>query len=64
MASFLTMSQALSEGRLHDFVAQVEAEEVGPADRAQFEVIIGRITAPLPEDQTSHSLAAGGSRGR
>lgn len=60
----LSLSQALSEGRLEEFVAQAEAEGVGPADRAQFCSMVGRVTAPLPEDQTSRSRAAGGSRGK
>lgn len=52
--SKLTLSDALNHGRLHDFVAQAEAEGVGPADRAQFEKMVGRVTAPQPEGQTSH----------
>jgi hypothetical protein len=54
----LTLSQALAENRLPEFIAQVEADGVGPADRAQFERMVGRVTAPLPEGQTSH-LPAG-----
>ena len=60
----LTLAQALSEGRLDEFVAQAEAEGVGPADSNQFERLVGRVTAPQPEDQTSHSPARGLKRGK
>lgn len=60
----LTLSQALSEGRLSDFVDQAEADGIGPADRAQFEAMVGRVTAPQPEDQTSRSPAHGSKRGK
>ena len=53
----LTLAVALKQNRLADFAAQAEAEGIGPADRAQFEKILGRVTAPLPEGQTSHSPA-------
>jgi len=62
--SQLTLSQALAEGRLSDFVTQAEAEGVGPADRAHFEALVGRLTAPQQEDQTSRSRGDGGSRGK
>ena len=45
----ITLSQALKEGRLGDFVDQSEAEGVGPANRDQFDAMVGRITAPRPE---------------
>lgn len=51
----LTLSDALASGRLGQFVAQAEADGIGPADRTQFEKMVERVTAPLPEDQTSHS---------
>lgn len=60
----LTLSQALAEGRLQDFAAQAEADGIGPADRAQFDALVGRVTAPLPEGQTSHSPVRGSKRGR
>jgi hypothetical protein len=60
----LTLSEALASGRLDDFAAQAEAEGVGPADRAQFEALVGRITAPQPEGQTSRSPAHGSKRGK
>lgn len=59
----LTLAQALAEGRLQDFATQAEAEGIGPADRAQFDALVGRVTAPLPEGQTSHSPVRGSKRG-
>ena len=64
MSAGLTLSQALAEGRLEDFVAQAEAQGIGPADRAQFEAMVGRITAPQPEGQTSRSRAHGSKHGK
>lgn len=60
----LTLSDALSSGRLDQFVEQAEAEGIGPADRAQFDKMVGRVTAPRPEGQTSRSPDGGGSRGK
>jgi hypothetical protein len=60
----LTLSRALAEGRLPDFIAQAEAEGIGPADRAQFDAVVERVTAPLPEGQTSRSPARGSMRGK
>lgn len=60
----LTLSQALSEDRLDDFINQAEADGVGPADRGAFEDLVGRITVPQPEDQTSHSRGDGSKRGK
>lgn len=60
----LTLAEALASNRLADFAAQAEAEGVGPADRSQFEALVGRLTAPQPEDQTSRSPDGGASRGK
>lgn len=60
----LTLAQALTEGRLQDFVDQAEAQGIGPADRAQFDAMVGRVTAPQPEGQTSRSPAHGSKRGK
>ena len=60
----LTLSEALASGRLDEFAAQAEADGVGPADRAQFEALVARITAPPPEDQTSRSRDGGSKRGK
>jgi hypothetical protein len=60
----LTLSEALASSRLPEFIIQAEAAGVGPADRAQFDAMVGRITAPPPEDQTSRSPARGSTRGK
>ena len=60
----LTLAEALKSGRLSDFVDQAERQGLGPADRAQFEEVVGRVTAPQPEGQTSHSPVRGSKRGK
>lgn len=60
----LSLSEALATNRLHDFIAKAEAEGIGPADRAQFDALMGRVTAPQPEDQTSRSRGHGSKRGK
>lgn len=60
----LSLAQALDEGRLEEFIEQAEAEGVGPADRAQFEALVGTLTAPQPEGQTSRSRDGGSKRGK
>ncbi len=60
----LTLSEAIASDRLADFAKQAEAEGVGPADRSQFDQLIGRVTAPQPEDRTSRSRGDGSKRGK
>lgn len=60
----LTLAEAIEQDRLDDFTAQAEAQGIGPADRAQFEAMVGRVTAPQPEDQTSRSPGSGSKRGK
>lgn len=60
----LTLSEALASGRLSDFVDQAEAAGIGPAERSQFDALVGRVTAPQPEGQTSRSPAHGSKRGK
>ena len=60
----LTLAEALSAGRLDDFALQAEADGIGPADRAQFEALVGTLTAPQPEGQTSRSRGDGSKRGK
>ena len=64
MPEYLSLAEALASDRLADFIDQAEGEGVGPADRAQFEALVGRVTAPQPEGQTSRSPGGGASRGR
>lgn len=60
----ITLAAALADGRLEEFVDQAESQGIGPADRAQFDGLVGRITAPQPEGRTSRSPARGASRGK
>jgi hypothetical protein len=60
----LSLAKALASGRLNDFALQAEAEGIGPVDRSQFDALVGRVTAPLPADQTSRSPAPGSTRGK
>lgn len=64
MDGYLTLQEALNSNRLEDFIAQAEAEGVEAADREMFDELVGRVTAPRPEGQTSRSRAGGGSRGK
>lgn len=60
----LSLADALASNRLEDFIVQAEADGIGPADRAQFDALVGRVTAPLPEGQTSRSPVRGSKRGK
>ena len=64
MDGFLTLQQALDSNRLEDFIAQAEADGVAAADREMFDDLVGRVTAPQPEGQTSRSPARGSKRGK
>ena len=52
----LTLSQAISQGRLDEFIDQAEESGVGPIDEAEFEQTAATVikTPPQP-DQTSCS---------
>lgn len=58
----LTLAEAIRTGRLETFAAQAEAQGIGPADRAQFDALVGAVTAPLPEGQTQGRKAQGKAR--
>ena len=60
----LSLAEALASDRLDEFAAQAEAAGVGPADRAQFDALVGTLTAPPPEGQTSRSGGGGSKRGK
>ena len=62
MEDYISLAEALATGRLEAFTEQAESEGIGPADRAQFEAMVGRITTPRQEGRTSRSRARGGSR--
>jgi hypothetical protein len=57
----LTLSQAVKEGRLSEFIAQEEARGIGPATRADLDRALAKILkAPQSKDQTSRSPSRGG----
>ncbi len=59
----LTLIEALETGRLDEFIAQVEADGVGPISRAKFEDTASKvIKTPQSDDQTSGSPRRDGSR--
>jgi len=60
----ITLAEAIAAGRLDDFIDQAETDEIGPADRDQFNAMVERITAPRPEGQTSRSRGSGSKRGK
>lgn len=61
----LTLTEALAEGRLPDFIAQEEARGIGPIDRAELDVgIAALVKGPQSEDQTSRSACDDGSTGK
>lgn len=60
----LSLAEALASNRLDEFAAQAEADGFGVADRAEFEGLLGRVTAPQPEDQTSRLRGGGSKRGK
>lgn len=60
----LSLAEAIAGDRLEEFVTQAEAQGIGPADRPMFDTLVGRITAPQPEGQTSHSRGGGSKRGK
>jgi hypothetical protein len=61
----LTLNKALAEGRLDEFIAQAEADGIGPASEdAMVSLMEALVKAPPRADRTSRSPARGGSRGR
>ena len=58
----LSLSVAINEGRLAEFVAQEEARGVGAASKRDFEKAVKLLTAPpRSTDRTSRSASRGGS---
>jgi hypothetical protein len=60
----LTLSSALAQNRLAEFVDQAEREGIGPVDAAALEALMGRVIEPPRADQTSRLSARDGSRGK
>ena len=64
-SSVLTLSEALETGRLQEFIAEREAEGVGPVSEAEFdETASTLIKKPLSDDQTSRSPRSGDLPGK
>ena len=58
----ISLSEALKEKRLDDFIAQQEARGVGPISEVEFDLTASTvIKTPLSDDQTSGSLPRDGS---
>jgi hypothetical protein len=63
--SMLTLSKALKNGQLQEFIAQEEHLERGQADRHSFDEVIKKaVTKHQSQDQTSGSHVRGGSTGK
>jgi hypothetical protein len=62
----MTLSEALKNGQLREFIAQEEARGVGPASRKKLDAAIKALATkpPPPKDQTSRSTSRDGSRGK
>ncbi len=62
----ITLTQAIKDGRLQEFIAQEEARGIGPAERKKLDATIKRLaTTPLKsKDRTSRSSSGGGSNGK
>lgn len=58
----LTLSDAIAEGRLEEFIAQSEADGVSPISEAEFDNTASTvIKTPQQDGQTSGSLPDDGS---
>ena len=61
----LSLNQAISEGRLEDFIRQAEASDIGPISQADFDAAATKvIKSGQSEDQTSRSASRDGSTGK
>lgn len=60
----LTLSNAISAGRLADFIEQEEARGVGPVDPGELDKALSQlIKSEKSEDRTSRSASSDGSSG-
>jgi hypothetical protein len=56
MSQPLSLTSAIKDGRLPEFIAQEEGRGVGPAAQSELELAIKLLaTQPRSEDQTSRS---------
>jgi hypothetical protein len=60
----ISLADALASGDLEPFIRQAEASGLGPAVRTQFDALLGAVTAPPQEGQTSRSPVRGSTRGK
>ena len=61
----ISLSEALNQDRLEEFIAQEEARGVGPIKEAEFDLSASSvIKTPQSADQTSGSPRRDGSRGK
>ena len=60
----LSLSEALTSGRLEDFIIQAERDGIGSAPTQIFDALLARVIAPQPVDRTSRSPGRGGSPGK
>jgi hypothetical protein len=61
----ISLSQAITEGRMPEFVDQEEKRGVGPADPAELDDALSRvIKGEKSADQTSRSASRDGSSGK
>ena len=62
--SIISLSKAIAEDCLSDFIDQAERDGVGEVTAKDFSIALAAlITAPPPADRTSRSRARAGSRG-
>jgi hypothetical protein len=60
----ISLSQAVRDGRLAEFIAQEEARGIGPIDRADFDAAVAALVkAPRSKGRTSRSSSGDGSSG-
>jgi hypothetical protein len=60
----LTLSRAIKDGRLAEFIAQEQQRGVGPADRKELDAAIERLAKqPRSAGQTSRSSSGDDSSG-
>lgn len=61
----ISLSEAIRDGRLDDFIAQEEARGIGPVDRNALDRAIAKLAkARRSGDRTSRSSFRDGSRGK
>lgn len=65
MTEYVSLSQALKEGRLEDFIKQQEAAGTGPAAEGEVLDAIAKVArSPQSADRTSRSASSDGSTGK